>query len=121
MPLDAMLDVSNEALLVAYGNGDRHAARDLTIRLTPVAFRLASRLLQDTAEAEDVARRHAADEHERAQGAGVVATRAVGGEAVVEGGPRVPRIWQGLDQLLGVVREEGQPRHACLELVEPRA
>jgi RNA polymerase sigma factor (sigma-70 family) len=55
MPFDAMLDVSNEALLVAYGNGDRHAARALTIRLTPIAFRLASRLLQDTAEAEDVA------------------------------------------------------------------
>lgn len=56
MALDADGGVSDEALLVAYGNGDVSAARLLTRRLTPMALRVAARLLGgDRAEAEDVA------------------------------------------------------------------
>jgi len=54
MPFDALTDVSDEALLVAFGNGDRHAARELTQRLTPRVLGYAARLLGDRAEAEDV-------------------------------------------------------------------
>ncbi len=54
MPFDALTDVSDEALLVAFGNGDRHAARALTQRLTPRVLGYAARLLGDRAEAEDV-------------------------------------------------------------------
>ncbi|MEO0653609.1 MAG: RNA polymerase sigma factor [Pseudomonadota bacterium] len=54
MPFDAMTDVSDEALLVAYGNGDRAAAQALTARLTPRIFGYAARVLSDRAEAEDV-------------------------------------------------------------------
>ena len=54
MPFDALSDVSDEALLVAFGNGDRHAARALTQRLTPRVLGYAARLLGDRAEAEDV-------------------------------------------------------------------
>ncbi|MGR3342322.1 MAG: RNA polymerase sigma factor [Paracoccaceae bacterium] len=54
MPFDALNDVSDEALLVAFGNGDRHAARALTQRLTPRVLGYAARLLGDRAEAEDV-------------------------------------------------------------------
>lgn len=47
--------VSDEALLVAFGNGDLSAARLLTLRLTPRLLRYAARLLGgDRAEAEDV-------------------------------------------------------------------
>lgn len=55
MPFDAMSDVSDEALLVLYANGDRPAAAALTARLTPLALRVAQRLLGDPTEAEDVA------------------------------------------------------------------
>ncbi|MDF0602889.1 RNA polymerase sigma factor [Psychromarinibacter sp. C21-152] len=56
MALDALSDVSDEALLVAYGNGDRAAARALTLRLTPRVLGYAARILGgDRAEAEDVA------------------------------------------------------------------
>ncbi|MFV2002853.1 MAG: RNA polymerase sigma factor [Paracoccaceae bacterium] len=55
MPFDALNEVSDEALLVAYGNGDREAARALTLRLTPRLLGYATRLLGDRAEAEDVA------------------------------------------------------------------
>ncbi len=55
MPYDAQSDVSDEALLVAFGNGDRQAARELTLRLTPRVLGYATRLLRDRAEAEDVA------------------------------------------------------------------
>ena len=55
MPFDALSDVSDEALLVAFGNGDRDAARELTQRLTPTVLGYAARLLGDRAEAEDVA------------------------------------------------------------------
>ena len=55
MPLDAEDDISDEALLVLYANGDPAAARNLTLRLTPRVFGHAFRLLGDRAEAEDVA------------------------------------------------------------------
>ena len=55
MAFDADNDVSDEALLGLYGNGDRRAARELTVRLTPLAFRVALRMLGDRAEAEDIA------------------------------------------------------------------
>jgi len=55
MALDALDDVSDETLLVLYGNGDRAAARMLTLRMGPLAFRVALRMLGDRAEAEDVA------------------------------------------------------------------
>ena len=56
MPLNALADVSDEALLVAYGNGDQQAARELTMRLTPKVLGFAVRMLHgDRAEAEDVA------------------------------------------------------------------
>lgn len=54
MPLDAMNDISDDALLVLYANGDKSAAVVLTQRLTPMVFSLAARLLNDKAEAEDV-------------------------------------------------------------------
>ncbi len=46
--------LSDEGLLVAFGNGDLIAARDLTARLAPRLFGQAQRMLQDRAEAEDV-------------------------------------------------------------------
>jgi RNA polymerase sigma-70 factor (ECF subfamily) len=55
MPFDAFADVSDDALLVLYANGDADAARALNARLTPRVFRQALRLLGDRAEAEDVA------------------------------------------------------------------
>ncbi len=55
MPLDAQEDVPEEALLLRYAAGDRAAARALTVRLTPVVFAQAFRMLGDQAEAEDVA------------------------------------------------------------------
>ncbi len=54
MALDATGEASDEALLVLYGNGDASAARELTSRLAPVAYRVAVRMLADRAEAEDV-------------------------------------------------------------------
>lgn len=55
MPFDAYADVSDEALLVLYANGDGDAARSLNVRLTPRAFGQAVRMLGDRAEAEDIA------------------------------------------------------------------
>ncbi len=55
MPFDAMNDVPDDALLVLYANGDAGAARALTMRLTPMVLGYATRLLNDAAEAEDVA------------------------------------------------------------------
>lgn len=55
MPLDALDDAPNEALLVLFANGDTAAARVLTLRLTPRVLAHAYRLLGDRAEAEDVA------------------------------------------------------------------
>ena len=54
MPRDTLDEVSDEALLVAYGNGDRAAARALTGRLAPRVLNVAARMLGDRAEAEDV-------------------------------------------------------------------
>lgn len=54
MPRDTLDEVSDEALLVAYGNGDRAAARALTGRLAPRVLNFAARMLGDRAEAEDV-------------------------------------------------------------------
>jgi len=45
---------ADDALLVAFANGDPLAARDLTQRLAPRAFSVAVRVLGDRAEAEDV-------------------------------------------------------------------
>jgi RNA polymerase sigma-70 factor (ECF subfamily) len=55
MPFDAFADVSDDALLVLFANGDADAARALNIRLTPRVFGQAMRMLNDRAEAEDVA------------------------------------------------------------------
>ncbi len=55
MPLDALQDVPTEALLVLYANGDPAVARTLTLRMTPLAYGLAFRMLGEVAEAEDVA------------------------------------------------------------------
>ena len=46
---------NDEALLAAYAEGDARAARLLTVRFGPRVFSHAMRLLQDRAEAEDVA------------------------------------------------------------------
>ncbi len=55
MALDASSEVSDEALLVAFGNGDREAAMLLTARLTPRIMGFSARMLGgDRAEAEDV-------------------------------------------------------------------
>ena len=55
MAFDAETEVSDEALLVAYGNGDREAAALLTARLAPRVMGLSVRMLGgDRAEAEDV-------------------------------------------------------------------
>ena len=51
-----MTEPSDEALLVAYANGDPRAARDLTARLLPRVLAQASRALGgERSEAEDVA------------------------------------------------------------------
>jgi len=56
LAFDAIGDISDEALLVAFGNGDMDAARTLTQRLTPKILGFAARILGgDRAEAEDVA------------------------------------------------------------------
>lgn len=55
MALDLRSDVPDEALLVLFANGDPEAARALTLRLAPLALRVAARMLADRAEAEDVA------------------------------------------------------------------
>ncbi|MEM1236836.1 MAG: RNA polymerase sigma factor [Pseudomonadota bacterium] len=55
MALDAMSEVSDEALLVLYANGDAAAARSLSVRLVPRIMAHAYRMLGDRAEAEDVA------------------------------------------------------------------
>lgn len=55
MPRDTLAEISDDALLVLYANGDREAARALTLRLTPRVLAYAARILSDRAEAEDVA------------------------------------------------------------------
>jgi RNA polymerase sigma-70 factor (ECF subfamily) len=48
------MDVSDDALLVLYANGDADAARNLTSRLLPRILAHAYRILGDRSEAEDV-------------------------------------------------------------------
>ena len=55
MALDAPQDVPDEDLLARFAAGESLAARALTLRLTPVALRVAHRMLGDRDEAEDVA------------------------------------------------------------------
>lgn len=55
MPFDRMNDVSDDALLVLYANGDSEAAKMLTQRLTPRIYAHAHRMLRNQADAEDVA------------------------------------------------------------------
>lgn len=55
MAFDAEDDRSDEALLALYAKGDPAAARSLALRFTPVALRVAQRMLADAVEAEDVA------------------------------------------------------------------
>ena len=52
---DPFLGAPDEALLVAFANGDVDAARALTVRLLPRVLAQATRMLANTAEAEDVA------------------------------------------------------------------
>lgn len=54
MTTESLDQVSDEAMLVLYANGDPQAARLLTQRLAPRAFAFAMRLLGDGGEAEDV-------------------------------------------------------------------
>ena len=54
MPYDTQEDISDEALLVLYANGDDAAARLLTLRMTPRVMSHAFRVLGDRDEAEDV-------------------------------------------------------------------
>lgn len=54
MTTESLDQVSDEAMLVLYANGDPQAARLLTQRLAPRTFAFAMRLLGDGAEAEDV-------------------------------------------------------------------
>ena len=55
MARDTIAELSDEALLVLYANGDPDAARLLAQRLLPRILGYAGRLLADRAEAEDVA------------------------------------------------------------------
>ena len=50
----AVEEVPDEALLVAFANGDSVAGRDLLARLAPMLFGYATRVLGDRTEAEDV-------------------------------------------------------------------
>lgn len=52
---DPFAGAPDEALLVAYANGDGQAARLLTMRLLPRVLAQATRMLGNQAEAEDVA------------------------------------------------------------------
>lgn len=54
MALDQNEDLSNDALLVLYANGDPSAAGQLTARLSPRALSISYRMLGEMGEAEDV-------------------------------------------------------------------
>lgn len=54
MALDANADVSDDALLMLYANGDDAAAQLLMARLVPRALSVATRMLRDPVEAEDI-------------------------------------------------------------------
>ena len=51
---EAVDEVPDDALLLAFANGDAQAGRDLVARLAPMLFGYATRVLGDRAEAEDV-------------------------------------------------------------------
>ena len=55
MALDHSIDISDDALLQLYANGDQAAARQLTLRLAPRAYKQAYRMLGVQADAEDLA------------------------------------------------------------------
>lgn len=55
MAKDAQLEISDDALLVLYANGDPDAARALAARLVPRILGYGTRLLGDRTEAEDIA------------------------------------------------------------------
>ncbi|MEM6618103.1 MAG: RNA polymerase sigma factor [Pseudomonadota bacterium] len=55
MPFDTDAQVSDDALMVLFANGDGQAAEVLAWRHTPRVLALARRMLSDMAEAEDVA------------------------------------------------------------------
>ncbi len=52
---DLIVPVPDDALLIAFANGDAAAARDLATRYLPRVLAQAMRMLADLAEAEDVA------------------------------------------------------------------
>ena len=54
IPLDALTDGSDDALLELFANGGQSASTALTQRLTPRVLAHAYRLLGDRSEAEDV-------------------------------------------------------------------
>ena len=54
MSFDAEFEESDEALIERFVAGDHSAARALTVRLSPRVLGLATRMLRDGAEAEDV-------------------------------------------------------------------
>jgi len=55
MALDHNINISDDALLLLYANGDQAAAHQLTVRLAPRAYKQAYRMLGVQADAEDVA------------------------------------------------------------------
>ena len=55
MAFDQDAELSDDALLQLYANGDQSAARLLTLRLAPRAYAQAYRILGSAADAEDVA------------------------------------------------------------------
>ena len=75
--------IPDEGLLVAYGNGDLDAARDLAASLTPRLLGQAMRMLQDRAEAEDVTKGDAAAVAGRP---GLAAGRSAGLDLGIPGG-----------------------------------
>jgi len=54
MPFDLMSEIKDEDLLSRYASGDQGAARALMLRHAPRVMALATRMLKDTHEAEDV-------------------------------------------------------------------
>ena len=54
-PLGSWRDAPDDAVLLAYANGDEEAARVLSLRLVPRVLAQATRMLADQAEADDVA------------------------------------------------------------------
>lgn len=55
MAKDTQVDPSDEALLLAYANGDSDAARALVLRIVPRILGYARRALNDPQDAEDIA------------------------------------------------------------------